>query len=268
MPTTTNKGYEVQATGSNTGTWGQVLNDQALSYIDQNLGGVTTLSLAATDVSLTASESRNAILRLTGTLSANVQVTTSCVGFFFVENATTGSFSVTITNGVSGVVVDRGARITLLSTAANGVRAISNEFGAGTTMLFLQTTPPTGWTKIVTVDNALIRLVSGSVTAGGGSNNFTTVNSSLFLERANLPNATITTSSAGAHSHTVSAPNTGSQTSDTNNDGQQPAGRATSTLTTSTASNHTHTIALNGGVTQTAVDLDIKYVDSVRAEKA
>jgi len=47
-------------------------------------------------------------------------------------------------------------------------------FPAGTKMLFVQTSAPTGWTKDVTHDNKALRIVTG--TAGtGGSVNFTTV---------------------------------------------------------------------------------------------
>lgn len=123
MPATTNKGYEIQTTGTNAGTWGDVLNNQAITYIDLNMGGVLPKGLSSSNVILTATESRYAILRLTGILLANVQVTTSCVGFFFVENLTTGAFTVTITNGVSGVVVPASnGRVTILSDGTNGCR--------------------------------------------------------------------------------------------------------------------------------------------------
>lgn len=105
MPQTANKGYEVQTTGSNTGTWGTVLNDNALSYIDQNLGGTTTLALSSSNVTLSTSQSRDLILVLTGTLLANVQITTACVGMFYVYNTTSGNFSVTITRGSGATVI-------------------------------------------------------------------------------------------------------------------------------------------------------------------
>lgn len=95
------KGYELQATGANPGTWGGVLNDSALQYIDDNMGGrtakvLTGLTGGAASFSLTAAESRSAILYLSGVLSANITITTACIGFFYVENNTTGNFTVTL----------------------------------------------------------------------------------------------------------------------------------------------------------------------------
>lgn len=51
-----------------------------------------------------------------------------------------------------------------------------------------------------------------------------------------------TAGSAGAHAHTASVPNTGSTASETNNDGSQPAGRNSSTVSTNSAGAHTHPV--------------------------
>lgn len=264
MPTTTYKGLEVQTTGSNTGTWGDVLNDDALDIIDRNLGAIVTLSLSSSNVILSASQAQAVIVRLTGTLLASVQITTSCQGFFFVENATTGSFAVTITNG-AGVAreIAQGGRTTCIADATNGVRVVGGEFASGVSMTFFNATAPTGWTKITSVDNALIRLVNGTP-SNGGTNNFSTVNSSTLLTRANLPNDTVTTTTNGAHTHTATACVLGTGP----NAYSSGAGNmSNTTITTSSDGAHTHTIALNGGVTQTALDLNIKYLDVIRATK-
>lgn len=263
MPTTTYKGYEVQTTGSNTGTWGDVLNDDALDIIDSNMGGVVTLSLSASNVTLSAPQSQAAILRLTGTLLANIQITTSCQGFFFVENATTGSFAVTVYNGVGTArAVAQGLRTTCIADTTNGVRVVTGEFATGTSMSFFNSTAPTGWTKITSTDNALIRLVSGTPSSGG-TNDFSTVNSSTVLTRANLPNDSIATSTDGAHTHTVSALTFAAGSSYSSGGGSF----ATTVIASSSNGSHNHTVALNGGVTQTALDLNIKYVDIIRATK-
>lgn len=135
MTTTTNKGYELQSTGSNTGTWGSTLNTSVFQIIDSNMGGMTTKSLSASNVSLTSSESQSAILRLTGTLLANVIVTTSCVGFFFVENLTSGNFSVTLTNGAgTSIIPPQYCRIPVLSDSTNGLRFGAPAIPPGTIM--------------------------------------------------------------------------------------------------------------------------------------
>lgn len=135
MTTTTNKGYELQSTGSNTGTWGSTLNTSVFQIIDNNLGAITTKSLSASDVPLSSSESQSAILRLTGTLLANVIVTTSCYGFFFVENLTSGNFSVTLTNGAgTSIIPPQYCRIPVLSDSTNGLRFGAPAIPPGTIM--------------------------------------------------------------------------------------------------------------------------------------
>lgn len=135
MATTTYKGYELQSTGSNTGTWGATLNTSVFQIVDNNLGGLTTKSLSSSNVTLSTSESQSAILRLTGTLLANVIVTTSCMGFFFVENLTSGNFSVTLTNGAgTSIIPPQYARIPVLSDATNGLRFGAPAIPPGTIM--------------------------------------------------------------------------------------------------------------------------------------
>jgi hypothetical protein len=269
-PQSTNKGYEVQTTASNTGTWGTVLNDQVIQYLDENLGGLTSKSLSNVNVTLSASESRSAILRLTGVLTGNVQITTSCIGFFFVENLTTGAFVVTVRNAsvATAATIAQGSRQTVLSDATNGCRAISSGFEAGVKAPFYMSTAPVGWTRDVTaaLNNALPRLVTTGGAATGGTNEFTSINSNLLLTRANLPNDTITTTSNGAHTHGYTDPLIGS--GGVAGGGGLSRGSATPDGGTTTSNGtHTHTIPLNGGVTQTAVNLNIKYADFLIAAK-
>lgn len=273
MANSPNKGYILQGVGDNSGSWGTVLNDEMISYVDLNLGGIVTKSLASSNVTLSASESRNAILRLTGTLLANITVTTEAIGFFFAENLTTGSFTVTIKNNVNatGVVVPQSTRATLISDASNGVRIASSDEGfvSGTSMLFLQAAAPTGWTKSTTHNNKALRIVSGTGGTSGGTTSFTSVFGARTLLRSDLPNVTITTSMNGAHTHPLSFISSG---------GDNPAGgnNAFSTDNTSrsgpytpafftmeSAGDHTHSFALNGGVTQTTLDFAVQYVDAI-----
>lgn len=240
-----------------------------ISYVDLNLGGIVTKSLSSSNVTLSASESRHAILRLTGTLLANVIVTTECLGFFFVENLTTGSFTVTIKNSstAASVTIPQSTRATLISDATNGVRIASSDEGfvTGTSMLFLQAAAPTGWTKSTTHNNKALRIVSGTGGLSGGTTAFTSVFGSRTLLRSDLPNVTITTSQDGLHSHTFTY--SASTNTTVFNDARRITRISTSddesSLTTSTAGSHTHTLLLNGGVTQTALDFAVQYVDAI-----
>jgi hypothetical protein len=282
MAVTTNKGYPLFATGAEVDAWGALANTNGWSVIDANLGSVTTKSLTNVNVVLSATESQSVTLRLTGVLTGAVQITTACVGFFFVENATTGSFAVTITNGVAGVVAPQSLRMVMIADASNGVRiASSDTFPTGTKCLFFQTTAPTGWTKDTSLNNGTIRLVSGSVGADGGTADFTSAFSARTIARANLPNDSITTSSNGTHNHNMfnSSVSPGqiiaSDYASYSNGGSSPSAYtmqgstipATLGRTTDDGA-HTHTVALNGGVTQTTMDFAVKYADAIRATKA
>ncbi len=128
MPSTTNKGLEVQTTGSNSGTWGEVLNDSMISYVDLMLGGTVTVALTSSPVTLSAAQARYAIVRFTGTLLGNITVTTPCLGFTIFDNATTGSFTVTVqyTGAVGSTQVVEQSVVTLVAfDATNGARGIA-----------------------------------------------------------------------------------------------------------------------------------------------
>ncbi len=69
----------IQATGENSGTWGQITNTNLL-ILEQAIGGydafnVTNASRALTFTNGAVSNGKNEVIKLTGTLSANVNVT-------------------------------------------------------------------------------------------------------------------------------------------------------------------------------------------------
>jgi len=69
----------VQATGENSGTWGQITNTNLL-ILEQAIGGydafnVTDSSRALTFTNGAVSNGKNEVIKLTGTLAANVNVT-------------------------------------------------------------------------------------------------------------------------------------------------------------------------------------------------
>lgn len=125
MPTSVNKGYELQTTGTNTDTWGIVLNEDVFEIVDRNLGGLVSKSLTNVDVTLTAEESESLVVRLTGALSGAVVVTTACIGMTIVENLTTNAFAVTFSNGVgTPVTLVQGARNLVITDGTNGPRLL------------------------------------------------------------------------------------------------------------------------------------------------
>ena len=100
--TSANLKLTVQATGENSGTWGQITNTNLL-ILEQAIGGYDAVGLnATTGATLTfsngvLSNGKNQVLRLTGTITSavNVIIPNSIEKTYIVENATTGAFSVT-----------------------------------------------------------------------------------------------------------------------------------------------------------------------------
>ena len=77
--TSANLKLTVQATGENSGTWGQITNTNLL-ILEQAIGGYDAVGLnATTGATLTfsngaLSNGKNQVIRLTGTITSNVNV--------------------------------------------------------------------------------------------------------------------------------------------------------------------------------------------------
>jgi hypothetical protein len=134
---------------------------------------------------------------------------------------------------------------------------------AGTTMLFAQTSAPTGWTKSTTHDNKALRVVSGTASSGG-SVAFTTAFASQSVA-GTVGSTTLTTSQIPSHSHNTFSNQFGA------------GGGGANVLTTINGTtgvalgvtaveggggSHTHTF------TGTAINLAVSYVDVIIATKA
>ena len=178
MPATALMGYEVQTTGSNSGSWGSVLNVSMISYVDVNFAGVTALSLTNANVALTAAQARNQMITCTGTLSGAVVISPDSGvlwnGIRCIENLTTGAFAVSLSNGGGSVVIPQGRRALVFIDAANGPRIISivgsstaDPVPAGSVVPFYNNAVPAGYTVVSLNDYALqIVSSSGGVTSG------------------------------------------------------------------------------------------------------
>jgi len=112
----------VQATGENSGTWGQITNTNLL-ILEQAIGGYSSIALnATTGATLTfsngaLSNGKDAVIKLTGTITGNVNVVIpdSVEKTYIIENATSGSFSVTVKTssgtGVTWSATDKGKKM-------------------------------------------------------------------------------------------------------------------------------------------------------------
>ncbi len=118
----TDLGLELMFTGENSGTWGDKTNDnleliqQALAgYEAVTVNGTGTTTLAITDA--TISNGRNAVIKLTGTITGNIIVTipNSIEKLYTIINGTIGVFTVqfkTVSGtGFTFAVADKGTRL-------------------------------------------------------------------------------------------------------------------------------------------------------------
>ncbi len=132
---------------------------------------------------------------------------------------------------------------------------IGQSFARGTTLLFWQAVAPIGWTRIVTQNDKLLRVVSanGGPLGGGGTNAFSVVNAQTVvgnhtLSTAECPTGLITGNFAVSVSNTTVQFHDGTgQTLGTNNSNVIDHGGNGS---------HNHTITMS-----------IQYIDVILASK-
>lgn len=117
--------------GSDSGTWGGVLNNGVMGALDSILGGVYTATLTGSDVTLTTTQFQNGVFSLNGGLTGNRSLilpfnanstTVAVGGKFVIVNNCTGSFNVTVKTAASGsvgVVAPQGQPVSLYSDTTN-----------------------------------------------------------------------------------------------------------------------------------------------------
>lgn len=142
-------------------------------------------------------------------------------------------------------------------SAAQSAATIS-PIPAGTQMLFMQTSAPTGWTKVTTHNNAALRVVSG--TAGsGGSLDFTTAFASRGVS-GTIGSTAITEAQMPWHGHSMHGAYGGG-----------PGGGGWSWLSNNWAAIETGgkggSQGHNHSFTGTNIDMAVKYVDAIIATK-
>ena len=105
---------ELMATGENSGTWGTKTNTN-LNLLQQAIAGFESIAITSTNTTLamtdaTISDARNAVLKFTGTITANctVFVASGIEKTYILENGTSGAFTLAI-NQVGGASVIFGA---------------------------------------------------------------------------------------------------------------------------------------------------------------
>jgi hypothetical protein len=131
---------ELQVTGENAGTWGDITNTN-LVILQQSIAGYSGISIAGgagnTDLTFSnglQSNGKNAVLELTGTITGNRTVTiTTASGVknkvYVIRNSTSGAFTVTVLiqgqTGVTFSATDKGTKILYL----NGTDVVDSNIG-------------------------------------------------------------------------------------------------------------------------------------------
>jgi hypothetical protein len=131
---------ELQVTGENAGTWGDITNTN-LVILQQSIAGYSGISIAGgagnTDLTFSnglQSNGKNAVIELTGTITGNRTVTiTTASGVknkvYVIRNSTSGAFTVTILvqgqTGVTFSATDKGTKILYL----NGTDVVNSNIG-------------------------------------------------------------------------------------------------------------------------------------------
>jgi hypothetical protein len=183
--------------------------------------------------------------------------------------ATTAAVAnLTATSEISAPVV-RATTKFIFADGSEQVTAATTGFTAGTVMLFVQTSAPTGWVKSTAHDNKALRVVSGTAGAGG-SVAFTTAFASQAVLGTNgsVGATTLTTAQIPSHTHTYNlgreAPNT---TGFLKAAGSVDSGYNETLPTNATGGggSHTHTAS---AFTGTAINLAVQYVDVIICTKS
>jgi hypothetical protein len=131
--TSTNLKLTVQATGENSGTWGQITNTNLL-ILEQAIGGYSSIAVTS-GATLTfsngaLSNGKDQVIKLTGTIAGaiNVVVPDGIEKTYVIENATSGAYTVTVkTSSGSGVTwgtTDKGTKMVY----SNGTDVVDTNF--------------------------------------------------------------------------------------------------------------------------------------------
>jgi len=170
----TNLAIELIGTGDQAGTWGLTTNTNLGTLIEQAISGYVTQAVSTgTDTTITIPNgatgvARNMFIELTGTGGSNTNlIVPSNKKLYFIYNNASGAVTVKV-SGQTGVSVEAGAKVILVSNGTDIVQAtsyISSISGSSAT--------------ITTLSGTTLTYTSGTITTlGSTSANITTLTGS------------------------------------------------------------------------------------------
>ena len=154
---------ELMVTGEKAGEWGDITNTN-LNILQQAIGGYEAVTVSGTgDTALTftngtLSNGKNAVIKLTGTITGNITVSIpdGIEKTYIFENGTTGSFTVQIKTssgtGPTFATTDKGTKIVY----SNGTDVVDTGLTAGITSVVEDTSPQLGGDLDANGNNILI----------------------------------------------------------------------------------------------------------------
>lgn len=125
---------ELMATGDQSGTWGDTTNTNLGTLLEQAITGYLSVAqgdvanLTLTTVNGGSDQARNAVVNVTGALTANRNVVVQTANkLYLVKNATTGGYSIVVkTAAGTGVTIVNGASRWVYS---DGTNVVDGQFG-------------------------------------------------------------------------------------------------------------------------------------------
>ena len=186
--TSANLKLTVQATGENSGTWGQITNTNLL-ILEQAIGGFQSVAITS-GATLTfsngaLSNGKNAVLKLVGTIggAVNVTIPDSIEKTFIVDNATTGAYTVTFKttsgSGVTWAAADKGTKM-VYSDGTNVIDTAFTDLSSDITPQLSGNLDANGNNIIIDGGNSILDESSNEqikfTTTGSAVNEFTVAN--------------------------------------------------------------------------------------------
>jgi hypothetical protein len=159
------------ATGDQSGTWGDTTNTNLGTLLEQAITGVLSVAEGDTTLTLTSldgasDQARNAVINLTGAMTANRNVIVPDPNkLYLVKNSTTGGFSVTVkTSAGTGVLIPPGTARWVYADGTNVVDGLTGNQAANAFLAGYTTTATAAGTTVLTVASTQTQYFTGATT--------------------------------------------------------------------------------------------------------